>query len=134
MLSRSGLYLVEFVIVLFVLCIVSVIVFQLFIKGSQISADAYDLNIAVVRAESITEEVLASAGEDAILAERFDNANGGYVLYYDEKWNLTDADKCKYSALISVIQKDFMLLSDVSIKNSSTVLYSIHTERYLGMD
>ena len=131
--SKSGLYLVEFVIVLLFFSIASVVVFQLFVKGSVTSAQAYDINIAVMRDQSITEQVLATGGEDGQLARQFEKSPGGYVLYFDGKWNETTNHQGVYSAMISVSKKDSMLLSDVTMKKGTTELYSIHAERYLGL-
>ena len=131
--SRSGLYLVEFVIVLFFFSIASTIVFQFFIRGSGISSDAYDLNIAVVRAESITEKVFSAGGEDALLSEQFVKTQDGYALYFDSDWMETDADRQKYLAEINVSAEGSMLVSDVAVKKGAQELYSIHAKRYLGL-
>lgn len=131
--SRSGLYLVEFVIVLLFFSIASMIVFQFFIKGSGISSEAYDINRAVVHAESITEKVLASGGEDALLSGQFLRTQDGYVLYYDKDWMETDAGREAYLAQIAVSTVNSMLVSDVVVKKGSQELFSVHAERYLGL-
>ena len=130
---KNGLFLVEFVIVLLFFSIVSVVAFQLFAKGSGISTQAYDLNIAVVRAESITERVLASGGEDDQLSIAFDKTQEGYVLYFDGEWKETGAKEGVYQADITVSTEESMLVSEVAIKKGEQELYSIRAERYLGL-
>jgi hypothetical protein len=131
--SRSGLYLVEFVIVLLFFSVASTIVFQFFIKGSGMSSEAYDLNRAVVRAESITEKVLASGGEDALLSETFIKTADGYALYFDEDWKETGAGYEKFTADIRVSVAGSMLVSDVAVKKGAQELFSIHSKRYMGL-
>ena len=58
----NGRFLIEFLVVLLILILTSPIVFGLFVQGSVTSVQAYDLNRAVVQAETITEKVLASGG------------------------------------------------------------------------
>ena len=130
--SKSGQYLVEFVIVLLFFSIASTIVFQLFVRGSGISGEAYDLNRAVVRAESITEKVLASGGDEAILSAQFLKTKDGFIVYYDKDWAETDAVRGAYTAEISVRTEDSMFVSDVALKKGAQALYSIQARRYLG--
>lgn len=131
--SRSGLYLVEFVIVLLFFSVASTIVFQFFMKGSGISSEAYDLNIAVVRAQSITEKVLSTGGEDDLLSAQFTRTPDGYVVYFDKDWMETDAGREKYLAEITVSTAGSMLVSDVAVKKGAQELFSIHAQRYLGL-
>jgi hypothetical protein len=132
--SGSGPHLIEFVIVLLFFFIASTIVFQLFVRGSGISSEAYDLNRAVVHAESITERVLASGGEDAVLSGQFVRTPEGYALYYDKDWNQTDKGGATFTAEIAVSTADSMLLSDVAVKKGGQELFSVQARRYLGLD
>lgn len=131
--SGHGRFLVEFLITLVIFTVTSTIMFQLFVRGSEISAGAYDLNRAVVHAQSITEEVLASGGDDAALSGPFVRTAGGYGLYFDGGWKETDAADGKYFAEISVRTEEGMLLTDVAVREGEKEIYSLHAKRYLGM-
>lgn len=131
--SGHGRFLVEFLITLIIFTTTSTIMFQLFVQGSEISASAYDLNRAVVRAESITEQVLASGGDEDALPGQFVRTTGGFGLYLDGDWKETDAAGGKYYAEISLRTADKMLYSDVAIKQGDKEIYSLHAERYIGI-
>lgn len=132
--SRSGQVLVEFVIVLLFFSVACSIVFQFFVHGAGISAQAYDLNRAVARAQSITEKVLASGGDEAFLSGQFIKTQDGYILYYDKNWSETDAGREEYTAVIGVSTEESMLVSNVGIKKGARELYSLQAWRYLGIE
>jgi|GEM_PF-2597243 len=132
--ARSGQFLVEFLTTLIIFTLTSTIMFQLFVRGGQISAEAYDLNRAVVRAQAITEEVMATGGDKAALDGLFDQVQEGeYLLYFDGEWKETDDADGKYAAEISVARNGLMLSSDVAINKGGEEIYSIRAERYLGI-
>ncbi len=132
--SKSGRYLIEFLITLFIFTLTSSIVLQLFVQGSRSSADAYALNRAVVKAQAITEEVLSTGGDGQALSASFAQNANGYVVYFDSGWNQTDAEDEAYLAQIGVTQNEGMLVSDVSIQKEGKEIYAVRAKRYLGIE
>ena len=94
--SRSGLFLLELMIVILFFAVTSAICMNLFVKAHLTSAAGSELTSAVREAQSVAELFKAADGDLKRLAESLDvrPIDGPTLnLYYDKDWVLIDHEK-----------------------------------------
>jgi len=120
----AGLFLMEMIIVILFFSICAGICIQVFAKADQMSRKASNLNHAVVRAESIAEEIRSGSGK----------ADGQtYDTYWDSDWKETaDPSRAEYSSrIILSTDQDHMETADIRILKGEEILFSMTADHYL---
>lgn len=114
---KTSLYLVEFIIVLLVMAVVSVVCIRLFFKSSDISKGAYDLNAAVTRARNAAE-VFLSTDIDS-------------VTYFDSDWNET-AEQTQRRVEVTSERSGELVKIHIAVLSAGEVLYELDTAKWMG--
>lgn len=125
--SGSGPFLMEMLAVVgfFILC--ASICVTVFAKADQISREARDLNQAVLKAQSLAEEMKAGAVE---------LDKGDVSAFWDKNWEETDKeqDKAYTGHAVRITNEDGMEHVSISIQDTKgKVIYQLEMEHYVGV-
>lgn len=100
---------IELVIVIGIFVVISVFLVRMFMGTYRLQNNATDLSRAVIKAETIAEQIknTASIGEAAIelQMESYDNTSQNYCIYYDDDWNQTKSPSVNIIVITSTITK-----------------------------
>jgi len=135
--SKSGLFLMELIIVIAFFAVTSTICLQLFATAYRLSTRSLGLQMAVVNAQSAAETFKVTDGDTAYMASIFGGefsvlTEDRLVILYDDNWTrtgdnirfemlvVTDLDIVPASAVITV--RDILLNEE---------LYTLTVRRYL---
>lgn len=102
--SKSGLFLMELIIVIMFFSLSAAICMQIF-ANAKVKAD-YSRNVtnASFAAESVAEIYKESHGSLKAVAEKYKGAfetDSIFVVHFDKEWQVTDADKAKYTMTLT---------------------------------
>lgn len=125
--SKSGLFLMELIIVLLFFSLASTICIQLFVKSSTLSSDTMDLTYAVTQAQNLAEGFIASNGDAKLMQENFPQlvAAGDNCLLLAENGYI--------SMITFSIGESGLIQGDIAIypKDSAESIYSLQVQRYV---
>ena len=104
--SKSGLFLIELIIVITVFSISAAVCLRLFFQSRVIANESYNLSRASLEVQSAADCYKSSGGDLAETADRLGGSllDGKLMIYYDEKWGKTeDRDDAGFFVGISEI-------------------------------
>lgn len=125
--SKSGLFLMEFIIVLLFFSLASTICIRLFVKSSTLSNDTVDLTYAVTQAQNLAEGFLASNGDPAQMEALFPGMQA-------TKDNVLQLTEDSYTSTITFSTgENGLMQGDIAVylTGSSDSIYSLQVQRYV---
>lgn len=133
--SGSMVFLMEMMMVVFFFIICASICISVFVKADQISKRAYDLNQAVLTAQSIAETVKVQGAEAGLRTLGGTWEEGAYGLcFYTSDWeSRQEGADAAYRAEISFAESEgFMQTGDIAIRECRTdeLLFSLTSKTY----
>lgn len=104
--SRSLNFLIELLLSVLFFAMASIVCVQLFVKSNQSSALAVATSQAVIKSESIAQQLRSYQGDD--LAQFLSGVQQGdqVVVSLDQNWNQTEEQMACYQVLVTVIQRE----------------------------
>ncbi|MDD5936962.1 MAG: hypothetical protein PUC65_15600 [Clostridiales bacterium] len=100
---------IELVLIIGIFAIISVFLVRMFMGTNRLQKEATDLSCAVIKAESIAEEIknTASVGEAATQLGMisYDNTSQNFCMYYDKDWNQTLSPSVNIIVVTSTITR-----------------------------
>lgn len=140
--SRSGLFLLELMIVILFFAVTSAICMNLFVKAHLTSAAGSELTAAVREVQSVAELFKAADGDLKTLADRLDiQATGepGLKLYYDKDWGLVDHEKDAVYTVSVVLDEaahpdhwQGCLEAQVIARTKEAEIFRVPVKKYVG--
>ena len=117
--SKSGLFLFELIVVIFLFTISSAICISIFAKSYTFSNDSENLTISSLKAETVAEVFKDSDGKAEPIIKALESDEGTHdivvtgsdqsdagqytlILYYDKEWNNTDEHNSAYEITVKV--------------------------------
>lgn len=107
--SKSGLFLMELIIVILFFSLASTVCIQMFAKSHLISEETVNKNEAVLAAQNLAESWYAAGGDLTAMSAVFPDASvtdDRLVLSYDSSWNLCDDASAVYTAVLTNSSED----------------------------
>lgn len=128
--SKSGLFLMELIILILFFSIAGAICVRLFVSAHTRAADSANLNKAVLAAQSAVEAYKGSGqpGEtfQELLGAKAD-ADGVYQVYYDEAWQAAETEAPAFVMVIRISEESGVGQADVSIVQQGRLENPIYT-------
>ena len=121
--SRSGLFLMELIMAIFIFSIASTICIQMFIKSHVLSQKSVELNHAVTWCGSMAELFYATDGNLEKMAEEldysyFDDSMNNISIYYDDSFLSVDGiNNATYCVTGSVSESDQLITLNIQCKD-----------------
>lgn len=131
--SNSGLFLIEFMIVLLFFSISAAVCVSIFVHAHSLNKESGEKNQALLLAQSAAEQLKAS-GEDILKemgAEKIEN--GAYLFYYDESWKQTE-EKSIYCMTIETKTENKLLKVQISIDNGKKEIFNLEVKKYMALE
>lgn len=134
--SKSGLFLIELIIVILFFSIASAVCVQLFVRSHLISTQSEELTQSVNVSQSAAACIQQTKGD----IDRTASLLGGVVesdkvvVYYDKDWNVCEGSEAAYRMELSITQQEDMLTCDsVVIKSfNDKEIYQVTQKKYLA--
>lgn len=139
--TRSSLFLFEFVMMLLVFFLLSMVTLQLFSKTRLLSRRAADANGAVLAAQSLSQRVSLWDGRDSGMLPGLLDATAGetandYECYYDANWQAADKDAAVYVARVTVSPQSqpygTLVQAQVQVLRGAEVVYTLPSAWFHG--
>lgn len=87
---------IEMIIIIGIFAIISVLIVRMFISTDHLQGKAVNVSRSVMEAESIAEYIKGSDSSSNIWeelgAEKLEETQDSYVIYYDREWNKVEKD------------------------------------------
>lgn len=141
---RINSFFIEMIIVIVFFTISVSVTLHLFVAANSRAQQSRDLNVAVIKAENIAEQVKALASPEALPpsleAAAKSSLSGGvrYRIGYDKQWNVTKDDPYYTADVILEKTKSksgTMVTADIAINRIKTGakkdIYQLSTAKYL---
>lgn len=131
--SGRSLFIME-IVILFVFFVISMVIcVSLFVSASSKNQQANDLNSAAVKAVTVADTIKA-CGKDIAQAKELLNADAGFNIYYDSKWNT--GGKKVYKAAVTYQIENGMLKAQIQFLRASEnePIYSLNIKEFLQED
>ena len=115
--SKSGLFLFELIVVIFLFTISAAICISIFAKSYTLSSDSENLTVSSLKAETVAEvfkdgdgdsdDIIKALGADELTHDMImtgldEESHYTLNIYYDEEWNNTDEHNCSYILTVKV--------------------------------
>lgn len=139
--TRSSLFLFEFVMMLLVFFLLSMVTLQLFAKTRLLSRRAGDANGAVLAAQSLSERVSLWDGRDSgalpgLLGADTGETASDFVCYYDANWQTVDKASAVYVARVTVSPQvqpyGTLVEAQVQVLRGSEIVYTLPSAWFHG--
>lgn len=133
--SKSGLFLLELMIIILFFAITSAVCVQLFVTAHLTDQHSSDLNRAVLEVQSAAEcfkEGTTTQELCAMLGAKL-NSDSTISVRYDKEWNRSlTGENCPYTLQITNQSlTDGMLSADVSMHKEDDLLFQVTVQRYM---
>jgi hypothetical protein len=103
--SRSALFLMEQLIVIFVFSVCAAVCISIFVESYLIAKRSVEVNHAIRVAGNGAESFKAAGGDTRLTAQLLRSVNGqtggDLIIYYDYQWNPSPEDQAAYILRIS---------------------------------
>lgn len=130
--NKSIVILIEIIVTFIMFSFASAVLLQVFAKGAVISGKVKDKNSAVLKAESIIEQIKSTNGSDEELEESLKTIPMGneFIIYFDENWQQTPAHG-RYSARVSRRFEEGNIMSlEVAVFKKDELITSIMAKHF----
>ncbi len=133
--SRSGLFLMELILIILFFAITSGVCVNLFAKAHVLSAASTDLNHAVLQCETAAETYKHLDGDLGQVASSLGGEQQGemLVLYFDQEWNqVTDRETAVYRlTLVQTQEENGLTGAVVSAAKGEKELYQLTVKKFI---
>lgn len=137
--KRSGIFLLELMIVILFFCVTSAVCVRLFVKSHMISQNTRNLNMAVNQVSEVAEVFRLGADMESFMEHEFQNYEKGtgdsfYQIYYDENWEPAGKEQASFCLTVEILEKDSESYGSFSIKNRNTnqEIYAVSLRKFNG--
>lgn len=129
--SKSGLFLMELIVIILFFSLASTVCIQLFVKSHLLGKETKELNHSVLQAQNIAESFLGSSGEVSHLLTCFpeafvsNNSLGEFEIYlmYDKDFQITtDYTDCIYFSHVQIVESDHICSAFIDVCSLSSKL------------
>ncbi len=105
--QRAGAPLVEIILTVGIFALCSVVIIRLFLGAHYAAVYSKDLNIAIVQAQSIIEQLKSDEPMEEVFAKSgfAEDGKNSYSKEYDRNW-AADSENAVYRAVVKVTQSD----------------------------
>lgn len=137
--SKSGLFLMELIIVILFFSLASTVCIQMFTKSHLISQETVDKNEAVLIAQNLAESWYAAEGELTAMQAVFGDAvvtEDQLTLSYDGDWNSCDGSSAVYTAVLTNDDTDANeILCHITVRGADAeeALYTLELQHHIPM-
>lgn len=152
--SKSGLFLFELIVVIFLFTVSAAICISIFANSYSFSSQSENLTEASLKAETVSEVFKKTGGDSESIIKAMDsegpthdiimaNEDGveKYTLnfYYDKMWNSTDEHNKKYVFTVNVgpsnrTKTGYILKADITVVEGQENIFKMNTKKYLTHD
>ncbi|MEG2038639.1 MAG: hypothetical protein RRZ73_02810 [Oscillospiraceae bacterium] len=132
--SKSGLFLIELMIMILFFSIASAICIQLFVKANLISNDSRDLSMATDKAQIAAEYFKSTDGSETKLKKLLgaENLNENIiVVYYDKNWVACTPDNSAYSLHIKFTHPKPLISAHITVMRHEQSLYELDIKTHI---
>ena len=144
--AKSGLFLIEMIIAIAFFSLAAAICTNLFVRAHVISTGTRDVNLAVLKAQSVAEVFKAANGSPEKTVAYFsmrrcpDDYNT-FAIDMDHNWNAMDnSDNAAYQVHIKFDQGSALKKADISIwslkhnlqETELTLIFDLEVKQYAG--
>ena len=126
--SKSGLFLMELIIVILFFSICAAVCMKIFALAKTENDKSYNLNNASVKAESCAECYKAYDADLDLTAKQLKGSadKNTVVVYYDDKWcETSDKDKAVYTLTLVSTENNDINKADISVDKGKEELFSV---------
>ncbi len=135
--SKTKLFLIELIVVIFFFAISSVVCINLFARARLMSLSSSETTNAMLRAQAAAETIRGTNGDprsSSGFSGAVANANG-YTLYYDENWaGVAGAAEAAYRMNVTFAGSERLVKATITVQKGDAELLKINTARYLESD
>ncbi len=131
--SKTKLFLIELIVVLFFFAVSSVVCVNLFARARLMSIESADTTNALLKAQAAAEMIRGGGDPRAvnIFDQAVENANG-YTVYYDRSWaNAPGSAEAAYRMDVTFTGSERLVKAQITVRKGEVELLSINTARYL---
>ncbi|MEG1779493.1 MAG: hypothetical protein RR263_05265, partial [Oscillospiraceae bacterium] len=132
--SKSGLFLIELMIMILFFSIASAVCIQLFVKANLISTDSRDLSMAVDKAQIAAEYFKSTDGSQTELIQLLNAQSCSekiIVAYYDKNWLSCKPDNSTYSLQLKFTQPAPLVAAQITVMRHEQSLYELDIKTYI---
>ena len=131
--SKTKLFLIELIVVIFFFAVSSVVCVNLFASARMMSLSSTETTNAMLRAQAAAEIFRGSGNPRTSGAFGTASANAnGYTVYYDASWSgITDAAEAAYQMNVAFSEEARLIKASITVQKGSAELFHIDTARYL---
>lgn len=137
--KRSGIFLLELMIVILFFCMTSAVCVRLFVKSHIISQDTRNLNMAVNQVSKMAEVFRSGADMQGFIEHEFlfydkETKSCLYRLYYNKNWETDKKEKARFCLSVEIFQDDSKEYGYFSMRNMSTNqdIYAVSLQKFKG--
>lgn len=138
--SKSGLFLMELIIVILFFSLASAVTVQLFVKSHLVSRNTVALTKSTMLVQNYAEVFRNSNGDFDFLSNCFQEDislfdNQSFTVYYSDEWNvISKADSNGFSFSADFSSKDSFHLLHLSVYDikQKAIIYELDIEKYIG--
>lgn len=130
---KSGLFLIEFMIVLLFFSISAVVCVSIFVHANRLNQENSEKNRALFLAQSMAEEIKGS-GLTGLYEMDHEKTRLGYSFYYDENWEKTDRTGKQYEMTVVVTPEGNMEKAYIIVKKEEQELFSLPVKHYIPIE
>lgn len=123
--SKSGIFLLELVLVILFFSIASTVCIEMFIKSYTLSNDSTYLNQSVLIAENIAE---AFKSEEALIKE-----SNTQTYYFTSNLMKTDQSNYTYKAIVDYFSKNNINSAMIYVYADNTLYFNLEIKKYIPL-
>lgn len=137
--KRSGIFLLELMIVILFFSVTAAVCIQLFVKAHVISQDTRNLNMAVNQVLEVAEVFRMGADMQEFMEHEFQNYEKGtkdssYRIYYNENWEPEGKKGASFCLVVEILEDGTKESGHFSMKNMNTnqEIYTVSLKKFKG--
>ena len=130
--SKTKLFLIELIVVIFFFAVSSVVCVNLFASARMMSLSSTETTNAMLRAQAAAE-IFRGSGDPRTASILGASANeNGYTVYYDKSWaGVASAAEAAYQMDVAFAEEARLIKASITVQKGSAELFHIDTARYL---
>lgn len=137
--NKSGLFLMELIVVTLFFSVAAVIVLKIFYTGEKLSRESQSLTNAVIQAQNAAQLIKSDSGKTESLCDYYGTTenNGSIVVYFDDEFIPCDNDDSASIKMVVTQTTSGQIVNSnidfVHIANDRSV-YSLETKTFAGRE
>lgn len=150
--SKSGVFLFELIVVIFLFTICSAVCISIFAKSYSFSTDSKDLTMASIKTESVAEIFKTTDGDPEKIAKSLKMNDSSHDIiqtkgnlgedlytmniYYDKDWKGSDKQHKVYTMTVTkdttaLTKNGHILDGDIKVTSGKDTIFQIDVQKYL---